>query len=46
MILILNAAVLAGWITSLVAFVRSYRRHLKKERAQAIEAVRKDEHSL
>lgn len=46
MILILNAAVLAGWITSLVAFAQCYRRHLKQERAQAIEAVRKDERSL
>ncbi|WP_169835271.1 hypothetical protein [Planococcus faecalis] len=46
MILILNAAVLSFWITSIVAFAQCYRRYSKEERAQATEAVRKDERSL
>lgn len=33
MFMILNAAVLALWITSLVALGRCYRRHTKEERA-------------
>ncbi|MGE6370620.1 hypothetical protein ACQKDB_15950 [Planococcus kocurii] len=46
MILILNAAVLSFWITSLVAFAQCYRRHSKEERAQDIEAAREDKRSL
>lgn len=35
MFMILNAAVISLWITSLVAFGRSYRRHTQEERAHA-----------
>lgn len=38
MFMILNAAVLSLWITSIVAFVRCYRRHTKEEKAQGQES--------
>lgn len=41
MFMILNAAVLSFWITSSVALAFCYRRHIKEERVQASEAVRK-----
>lgn len=41
MFMILNAAVLSFWITSLVAFGRSYRRNLKRERDLLLEGKTK-----